>query len=103
MILANQCLKRNSFTISSSAVSSCRFCTVLFEQQVDDFADELGCGTIQAVGQRFERLPLLFANPYSCLDLLRPRHGSQLTIIFWLWKASNHLSVTRPSGSRSTI
>jgi len=28
--------------------------------------------TIQAVGQRFERLPLLFANPYSCLDFLRP-------------------------------
>jgi hypothetical protein len=37
--------------------------TVLFEQQVNGFADELGCGAIQAVGQRSERLPLFFINP----------------------------------------
>jgi len=59
------------------------FCAVLFEQQVDGFADELGCGAIQTVGQRFERLPLFFTNPYGCLDFRRPRHGPQLTMIIW--------------------
>jgi len=47
LFLVNQCLKRNSFTISSSAAFSCR------------------------------GLP----SSYGCLDFLRPRHGSQLTMI----------------------